>query len=58
MLKTFQFGQQMFTSSPVVYITVDFKKSVSDLTHAGSFSFGRKPFYQEKKGGYQNSAET
>ena len=35
MLKTLQFGREIFTLSPVVYITVDFKKLVSDLFHAG-----------------------
>ena len=33
MLKTVQFGRQIFT---VAYIIVDFKKLVSDLFHAGS----------------------
>ena len=31
-----QFGQEIFTLSPVAYITVDFKKLVRDLFHAGS----------------------
>ena len=35
MLKNLQFGREIFTFSPVAYITVDFKKSVSDLIHAG-----------------------
>ena len=29
-------GRQIFTSSPVAYIKVNFKKLVSDLFHAGS----------------------
>ena len=29
-------GWEMFTSSPVFHLTVDFKKVVSDLVHAGS----------------------
>ena len=36
MLKIMQFGREIFTLSPVAYITVDFKKLVSDLFHAGS----------------------
>ena len=36
MLKIVQFGREIFTLSPVAYITVDFKKLVSDLFHAGS----------------------
>ena len=34
--KNVQFGGKLFTSSPVVYIIVDFMKLVSDLFHAGS----------------------
>ena len=36
MLKIVQFGREIFTSSPVAYITVDFKKLISELFHAGS----------------------
>ena len=36
MLKIVQFGREIFTLSPVAHITVDFKKLVSDLIHAGS----------------------
>ena len=36
MLKIVRFGREIFTLSPVAYITVDFKKLVSDLFHAGS----------------------
>ena len=36
MLKIVQLGLEIFTLSPVAYITVDFKKLVSDLFHAGS----------------------
>ena len=36
MLKIVQFGREIFTFSPVVYITVDFKKLVSYLFRAGS----------------------
>ena len=36
MLKTVQFGPEIFTLRPVAYIRVDFKKLVSDLFHAGS----------------------
>ena len=36
MLKIVQFGQEIFTLSPVAYITVDFKKLVSDLFCPGS----------------------
>ena len=31
-----QFGREIFTISPVAYITVDFKNLASDLIHAGS----------------------
>ena len=33
-LKDVQFERDIFTLSPVAYITVDFKKLVSDLVHA------------------------
>ena len=36
MLKNVRFGRETFTLSLVAYITVDFKKVVSDLFHAGS----------------------
>ena len=36
MLKIVQFGREIFTLSPVAYITVDFKKLASDLFCAGS----------------------
>ena len=36
MLKNVQFGREIFTLSPVGYMTVDFKKLVSDLFYAGS----------------------
>ena len=36
MLKIVQFGREIFTLSPVAYITVDFKKMTSDLFRAGS----------------------
>ena len=36
MLKIVQFGGKNFTLSPVAYITVDFKKLVSDLFCDGS----------------------
>ena len=36
MLKNVQFGRKIFTLSPVGYMTVDFKKLVSDLFYAGS----------------------
>ena len=36
MLKIVQFGRGIFTLSPVAYVTVDFKKLVSELFHAGS----------------------
>ena len=36
MLKIVQFGWETFTLSPVAYITVNFKKLVSDLFHDGS----------------------
>ena len=36
MLKVVQFGRGLFTLSPVVYITFDFRKLVSDLFRPGS----------------------
>ena len=36
MLKNVQFGRTIFTFSPVAYVTIDFKRLVSDLFHAGS----------------------
>ena len=36
MLQNVQFGRETFTLIPVAYITVNFKKLVSDLFHAGS----------------------
>ena len=36
MLKIVQFGREIITSTPVTYITVDFKKLVSDLFRDGS----------------------
>ena len=35
-LKIVQFGREIFTLSPVAYVTVDLKKLVGDLFHAGS----------------------
>ena len=42
MLKNVQFGREVFTLSPVAHTTVDFKKLVSDLFHAGSALVGNK----------------
>ena len=36
MLKIVQFGREIFTLSLVAHITVDFKKLVNELFHAGS----------------------
>ena len=36
MLKIEQLGREIFTLSHVAYVTVDLKKLVSDLFHAGS----------------------
>ena len=36
MLENMQLGWEIFTLRPVAYITVDFKKVVSDLFHARS----------------------
>ena len=35
MIENMQFGWEIFASSQVAYITVDFKKVVSDLFHPG-----------------------
>ena len=42
MLKSVQFGLQIFTLRPVAYMTADFKKLVSDLFDAGSALVGSK----------------
>ena len=47
-LKIVLFGREIFTVNPVAYITVDFKKLVSDPFHAGSAAHGIKRMYQEK----------
>ena len=47
MLKNVQFEREIFASSPVAYITVDYKKLVSDPISCW-FCFGRKSVYQEK----------
>ena len=62
MLKIVQFGREIFTLSLVAYVTVDFKKMVSDLFHAGSLWY--KANVSREKRGYQiapkhnNSLET
>ena len=43
MPENMQFGWELFTLSPVANVTVDSKKVVRDLFHAG-----RKRMYQEK----------
>ena len=47
MPENMQFGWEIFTLRPIVYITVDFKKVFSNLFHHGSIS-GGKQMYQEK----------
>ena len=47
MLQNVQFELEIFTSSPVAYITNDFKKLVSDRFRDGSIS-RLKLMYQEK----------
>ena len=47
MVKNVQVGQEIFTLRLVAYITVDFKKLVSDLFPC-LFRFGRKRMHQEK----------
>ena len=42
MLVNAQFGQEIFTLSPVAHTTVDFKKLVSDLFHSSSALVGRE----------------
>ena len=49
MLKNVKFGGKIFTFSPVAYITVDFKKLVSDLFHAGSASVGSESIKRKKR---------
>ena len=61
MLKIVQFGWEIFTLSPVAYITVDFKKLVSISRW---FRCGIKQMYQEKNEAtriapkYNNSLQT
>ena len=54
--KNVQFGREIFTLSHVAYITVDFKKLVSDLFHAGSALV--KANVPREKRGHQNDPET
>ena len=42
MSKNMQFGRGIFTLSLVAYVTLDLKKLVSDLFHAGSAFVGSK----------------
>ena len=49
MLKNVQCGREIFTSSPVAYITVNFKKIVRDLFHAGSALVGSKPIKRKRR---------
>ena len=53
-----QFGREIFTSSPVAYITVDFKKLVSDLFHVGSALAGRESIKKNEAIRILNSRET
>ena len=53
MLENMRFEWEIFTFSPVVYITVDFKKVESELFYAGS-----KANVSRDKQGYQNSLQT
>ena len=43
-----QFGLEIVTLSHIAYITVDFKKLISDLYHAGYALTGKENIYQEK----------
>ena len=51
MLKNVQFGREIFTLSPLAHITVDFRKLVNDLFHAGFAVVSRE------KRGYQSGPE-
>ena len=55
-LENMQFEWEIFISSPVAYITVDFKKMVSDLFQAGCALVESN--ISREKWGYQNSFET
>ena len=48
MLKNMQYGWEIFTLSPAAYITVDFKKVISDPAVSRLFHFGRKRMFEEK----------
>ena len=47
--KNVRFGREIFTSTPVAYITVDFKKLVSDLFHAGSALVGSESIRRQTR---------
>ena len=49
MLENMQFGWEIFTLSPVVYMTVDFRKVVSDLNNASSTLVESKLIKREKR---------
>ena len=49
MLKNVPFGREIFTLSPAAYITVDSKKLVSDLFHAGSSLVGSESIKRRKR---------
>ena len=53
MLKIVQFGREIFTLRPVAYITVDFKKLVSDVFLLVPLWW--KANVSREKRGYQNS---
>ena len=49
MLKNVQFRLEIFTLSPLLYITVDFKKLISDLFHAGPSLVGSESIERETR---------
>ena len=56
MLKIVQFGQEIFTLSPVAYIRVDFKKVVSDFFMLVLLWY--KANVSREKRGYQSIPKT
>ena len=47
-------GLEIFTSSPVAYITADFKKVLSNLFHTGSILIERECIKSTEEQGYWN----
>ena len=58
MLKNMQSESEIFTSSSVAYLTVNFEKVVSDLSYAGSTLVESECFKRKRRQCNRNSPET